>query len=67
MDEQGRGPSHTTLLELVVVVIPMMIDKNGEAITECISKLPTPIVLLLLSIVLLVTIQFLLSGTSILF
>ncbi|XP_074297665.1 uncharacterized protein LOC141628416 [Silene latifolia] len=59
----GRGPPHAILLAVVVVLVvalPSLID--GEAITETIYDLLSPVGLLLLPIILLLTIQFLSSS-----
>lgn len=64
IDEQRRGPPHAALLAVVVIavmIVPSLIGENGEAITEFISDLLTPIGLLLLPIILLLIIQFLSS------
>ncbi|KAE9601984.1 hypothetical protein Lal_00040777 [Lupinus albus] len=60
---EERGAPHGILLAVVVaivVVVPFVIG-DGEAITEFISDLISPIGLLLLPIILLLTIQFLSS------
>ncbi|KAK9725603.1 hypothetical protein RND81_05G156500 [Saponaria officinalis] len=63
MDEAGgRGPPHAILLAIVVILVvaaPALID--GEAITETVSELLSPVGLLLLPIILLLIIQFLSS------
>nr|XP_009769339.1 PREDICTED: uncharacterized protein LOC104220208 [Nicotiana sylvestris] len=67
IEEQRRGPPHAVLLAVVVVVImivPSMIGENGEAITEFISELLSPVGLLLLPIILLLIIQFLSSDSG---
>ncbi|KAM3199334.1 hypothetical protein P3S67_017438 [Capsicum chacoense] len=64
IEEHPRGPPHAALLAGVVVAVmiaPSLIGENGEAITEFISELLTPIGLLLLPIILLLIIQFLSS------
>ncbi|KAL3351156.1 hypothetical protein AABB24_019654, partial [Solanum stoloniferum] len=67
IDDQRRGPPHAALLAVVVIavmIVPSLIGENGEAITEFISELLTPIGLLLLPIILLLTIQFLSSDSA---
>lgn len=60
----GGGAPHGVLLAVVVViviVVPFLVGDQGEAITEAISELLSPVGLLLLPIILLLTIQFLSS------
>ncbi|RDX89607.1 hypothetical protein CR513_28650, partial [Mucuna pruriens] len=60
----GGGAPHGILLAVVVaivVIVPFMVGDQGEAITEAISDLLSPLGLLLLPILLLLTIQFLSS------
>ncbi|KAE9609603.1 hypothetical protein Lal_00006867 [Lupinus albus] len=60
---EERGAPHGILLAVViavVVIIPFFLG-DGEAITEFISQFLSPIALLLLPIILLLTIQFLSS------
>ncbi|TMW80706.1 uncharacterized protein [Solanum lycopersicum] len=67
IEEQRHGPPHGILLAVVVVaviLVPTILGENGEAITDFISDLLTPIGLLLLPIILLLTIQFLSSDTG---
>ncbi|KAG5632959.1 hypothetical protein H5410_004676 [Solanum commersonii] len=67
IEEERHGPPHGILLAVVVVavlLIPTILGENGEAITDFISDLLTPIGLLLLPIILLLTIQFLSSDTG---
>ncbi|KAF3624179.1 hypothetical protein BC332_02779 [Capsicum chinense] len=67
IEEQRRGPPHGVLLAVVVVavvLVPALLGENGEAITDFISELLTPVGLLLLPIILLLTIQFLSSDTG---
>ncbi|KAM3323914.1 hypothetical protein P3S67_005065 [Capsicum chacoense] len=67
IEEQRRGPPHGILLAVVVVavvLVPTLLGENGEAITDSISELLTPVGLLLLPIILLLTIQFLSSDTG---
>lgn len=62
--EGQAGPPHGILLAVVVIlvlVVPSLLGENCEAITEAISELLSPVGLLLLPIVLLLTIQFLSS------
>lgn len=67
MIEERRGgsrPPHGVLLAVVVgivVVVPFLVGDGGEALTGAISDMLTPVGLLLLPIVLLLTIQFLSS------
>ncbi|GAB4843617.1 hypothetical protein Ancab_013581 [Ancistrocladus abbreviatus] len=63
MIEGGRGPPHGILLAVVVILVvsaPVLIG-DGEAITEAISDLLSPVGLLLLPVLLLLVIQFLSS------
>ncbi|KAM3357838.1 hypothetical protein P3S68_020769 [Capsicum galapagoense] len=67
IEEQRRGPPHGVLLAVVVaavMLVPALLGENGEAITDFISELLTPVGLLLLPIILLLTIQFLSSDTG---
>lgn len=60
----GTAPPHGILLAVVVaivIVVPLFIGDGGEAITEGFSELLSPLGLLLLPIILLLTIQFLSS------
>jgi len=60
----GGGAPHGILLAVVVaivVIVPFLLGDQGEAITEAISELLSPLGLLLLPIILLLTIQFLSS------
>ncbi|KAI9113818.1 hypothetical protein K1719_015069 [Acacia pycnantha] len=64
IEERQGGAPHGILLALVVaivVIVPFLLGDQGEAITEAISELLSPLGLLLLPIVLLLTIQFLSS------
>ncbi|MCD9645158.1 hypothetical protein HAX54_033879 [Datura stramonium] len=66
-EEAQRGPPHGILLAVVVVavmLVPTLLGENGEAISDFISELLTPVGLLLLPIILLLTIQFLSSDTA---
>lgn len=59
------GPPHGILLAVVVgivVLVPFLLGDSGEALTEFIAELLSPVGLLLLPIILLLTIQFLSSG-----
>ncbi|KAH9765852.1 hypothetical protein KPL70_001986 [Citrus sinensis] len=63
-DRPHGGPPHGVLLAVVVgivVLVPFIIGDSGEAITEFIAELLSPVGLLLLPIILLLTIQFLSS------
>ncbi|CAK9138981.1 unnamed protein product [Ilex paraguariensis] len=69
MIEERRGPPHGVLLAVVVVVLVVVLptllgDQGGEAITDFIADLLSPVGLLLLPIVLLLTIQFLSSDSG---
>ncbi|XVE82155.1 hypothetical protein DITRI_Ditri15bG0124000 [Diplodiscus trichospermus] len=60
----GGGAPHGVILAVVVgivVLAPFLFGDQGEAITEAISELLTPVGLLLLPIILLLAIQFLSS------
>ncbi|GAU11176.1 hypothetical protein TSUD_198000 [Trifolium subterraneum] len=60
----GGAPPHGILLAVVVaivVIVPFLLGDQGEAVTEAISELLSPLGLLLLPIILLLTIQFLSS------
>lgn len=60
----GGGAPHGILLAVVVaivVIVPFLLGDQGEAVTEAISELLSPLGLLLLPIILLLTIQFLSS------
>ncbi|KAM0984916.1 hypothetical protein ACFX13_012465 [Malus domestica] len=60
-------PPHGILLAVVVVaviMVPYFLGDQGEAITEAISELLSPLGLLLLPIILLLTIQFLSSDSG---
>ncbi|KAJ4969044.1 hypothetical protein NE237_015745 [Protea cynaroides] len=64
MIEERRGPPHGVLLAVVVgivLVVPMLVGDQGEAITGAISELLSPVGLLIVPIVLLLVIQFLSS------
>ncbi|KAK6913759.1 hypothetical protein RJ641_021080 [Dillenia turbinata] len=66
IEDQRGGPPHGVLLLAVVVLVmaaPILIG-DGEAITEAISELLSPIGLLLLPIILLLAIQFLSSDRA---
>ncbi|TKY54160.1 DNA (cytosine-5)-methyltransferase CMT3 [Spatholobus suberectus] len=62
--QQGGGAPHGILFAVVVaivVIVPFLVGDQGEAITEAISELLSPLGLLLLPIILLLTIHFLSS------
>uniref|UniRef100_A0A5B7B8E1 Transmembrane protein n=1 Tax=Davidia involucrata TaxID=16924 RepID=A0A5B7B8E1_DAVIN len=64
MIEEHRGAPHGVLFAVVVVavvVVPMLLGDQGEALTDFIAELLSPVGLLLLPIVLLLVIQFLSS------
>ncbi|XWS08587.1 hypothetical protein CRYUN_Cryun40dG0015100 [Craigia yunnanensis] len=63
-ERQGGGAPHGVILAVLVgimVLAPYLFGDQGEAITEAISELLTPVGLLLLPIILLLAIQFLSS------
>ncbi|MBA0858070.1 hypothetical protein Goshw_021106 [Gossypium schwendimanii] len=63
-ERHGGGPPHGVILAVVVFIVvlaPFLYGDQGEAITEAISELLTPLGLLLLPIFLLLAIQFLSS------
>ncbi|KAK8709842.1 hypothetical protein V6N13_060843 [Hibiscus sabdariffa] len=63
-ERQGGGAPHGVILAVVVFVVvlaPFLTGDQGEAITEAISELLTPLGLLLLPVILLLAIQFLSS------
>ncbi|XP_055815202.1 uncharacterized protein LOC129884971 [Solanum dulcamara] len=67
IEEQRHGPPHGILLAVVVVsviLVPTLLGENGQVLTDFISDLLTPVGLLLLPIILLLTIQFLSSDTG---
>ncbi|KAL8196124.1 hypothetical protein R6Q57_025124 [Mikania cordata] len=67
MIEERRGAPYGILLAVVVVVlvgIPMFLGDGGEVVTEFIAELLTPIGLLLLPIILLLSIQYLSSDSG---
>lgn len=67
IEDRRAGPPHAAILAAVVVavmVVPTLLGDQGEALTGFVSELLSPVGLLLLPIVLLLTIQFLSSGTG---
>ncbi|KAI3691566.1 hypothetical protein L6452_31362 [Arctium lappa] len=68
IDQERRGGApYGILLAVVVVVligIPMFLGDGGEALTELIAELLSPLGLLLLPIILLLVIQYLSSSDS---
>ncbi|GKU85444.1 hypothetical protein SLEP1_g122 [Rubroshorea leprosula] len=63
-ERHGGGPPHGIILAIVVGIVvlgPYVFGDQGEAITGAIAELLSPVGLLLLPIVLLLTIQFLSS------
>lgn len=63
-DRRHGGAPHGIILAVVVslvVLAPFLLGDQGEAITDAISELLSPMGLLLLPIILLLTIQFLSS------
>ncbi|KAG6726448.1 hypothetical protein I3843_02G069100 [Carya illinoinensis] len=64
IEERQAGAPHGVLLAVVValvLVVPSFIGDQGQAITEAISELVSPVGLLFLAILLLLIIQFLSS------
>ena len=64
IEERQAGAPYGILLAVVVAIVlavPTLIGEQGEAIIEAISDLLSPVGLLLLPIILLLTIQFLSS------
>ncbi|XP_042064183.1 uncharacterized protein LOC121807909 [Salvia splendens] len=67
IEERRAGPPHAAIMAAVVVlvmVVPTLLGDQGEAVTEFIAEMLSPVGLLLLPIVLLLTIQFLSSDTG---
>ncbi|KAJ9536836.1 hypothetical protein OSB04_029648 [Centaurea solstitialis] len=67
IEERRGGAPYGILLAVVVVVIigiPMFLGDGGEAVTEFIAELLSPLGLLLLPIVLLLVIQYLSSDSG---
>ncbi|KAL3648677.1 hypothetical protein CASFOL_005080 [Castilleja foliolosa] len=67
IEERRAGAPHAAILAAVVVlvvVVPTLLGDQGEALTEFIAELLSPIGLLLLPICLLLTIQFLSSDSG---
>ncbi|GER52180.1 hypothetical protein STAS_29608 [Striga asiatica] len=67
IEERRAGPPHAAILAAVVVlvmVIPALVGEQGEAVTEFVAEVLSPVGLLLLPIALLLTIQFLSSDTG---
>lgn len=67
MMEEQRGPPYGILLAVVValiLVVPYLLGDQGEALTEFIAELLSPVGLLALPIILLLVIQFLSSETG---
>ncbi|XP_047983043.1 uncharacterized protein LOC125223791 [Salvia hispanica] len=67
IEERRAGPPHAAILAAVVVlvmVVPTLLGDQGEAVTEFVAEMLSPVGLLLLPIVLLLTIQFLSSDTG---
>ncbi|KAK9059154.1 hypothetical protein SSX86_021774 [Deinandra increscens subsp. villosa] len=67
IDQERRGAPYGILLAVVVVAligIPMFLGDGGEALTDFISELLSPLGLLLLPIVLLLAIQYLSSDSG---
>ena len=63
-DRPIGAPPHGVIFAAVVVIIvlvPFLLGDGGEAVTDAITELLSPIGLLLLPVVLLLTIQFLSS------
>ncbi|XP_059646015.1 uncharacterized protein LOC132289443 [Cornus florida] len=67
MIEERRGVPYGVILAVVVAVVvavPMFLGDHGEAITDFISELLSPVGLLLLPVVLLLVIHFLSSDSG---
>ncbi|KAL3812897.1 hypothetical protein ACJIZ3_014165 [Penstemon smallii] len=67
IEERRAGAPHAAILAVVVVlvmVVPTLLGDQGEALTEFIAELLSPVGLLLLPIILLLTIQFLSSESG---
>ncbi|KAL8484971.1 hypothetical protein ACS0TY_027325 [Phlomoides rotata] len=67
IEDRRAGPPHAAIIAVVVVlvmVVPTLLGDQGEAVTEFIAELLSPVGLLLLPIVLLLTIQFLSSDSG---
>ncbi|KAL0376436.1 UNVERIFIED_CONTAM: hypothetical protein Scaly_0761200 [Sesamum calycinum] len=67
IEDRRAGPPHAAILAAVVVlvmVVPTLLGDQGEALTDFIAELLSPVGLLLLPIVLLLTIQFLSSDSG---
>ncbi|KAL8481507.1 hypothetical protein ACS0TY_027859 [Phlomoides rotata] len=67
IEDRRAGPPHAAIIAIVVVlvmVVPTLLGDQGEAVTEFIAELLSPVGLLLLPIVLLLTIQFLSSDSG---
>ncbi|XP_047951185.1 uncharacterized protein LOC125196633 [Salvia hispanica] len=67
IEEQRAGAPHAAILAVVVLlvmVVPTLVGDQGEALTEFIAELVSPVGMLLIPIVLLLTIQFLSSDTG---
>ncbi|KAL1832553.1 hypothetical protein ACET3Z_002204 [Daucus carota] len=65
-DHRGSAPYGILLVVVVVllVVVPSILGEQGEALTEFIAELLSPVGLFLLPIILLLTIQFLSSESG---
>ncbi|XP_051129042.1 uncharacterized protein LOC127249965 [Andrographis paniculata] len=64
IEDRRAGPPHAAILAVVVVLVlalPALFGDQGEAITEFVADTLSPIGMLLLPIILLLTIQFLSS------
>ncbi|XP_057956934.1 uncharacterized protein LOC131150311 [Malania oleifera] len=68
IDQERRGSApHGVLLAVVIGIVvlgPLLLGDQGEALTEAFSELLSPIGLLLLPVFLLLTIQFLSSDRA---
>ncbi|KAL2229751.1 uncharacterized protein LOC105171532 [Sesamum indicum] len=67
IEDRRAGPPHAAILAAVVVlvmVVPTLLGDQGEALTDFIAELLSPVGLLLLPILLLLTIQFLSSDSG---
>ncbi|KAL7144448.1 hypothetical protein ABFS83_07G012900 [Erythranthe nasuta] len=67
IEERRAGAPHAAILAVVVVlvmVVPTLLGDQGEALTGFVAELLSPVGLLLLPILLLLTIQFLSSESG---
>ncbi|KAG8372942.1 hypothetical protein BUALT_Bualt12G0119600 [Buddleja alternifolia] len=67
LEDHRAGAPHAAILAVVVVavlVLPTLLGDQGEALTDFIAEMLSPVGLLLLPILLLLTIQFLSSDSG---